>query len=76
MSFAFEFNYPNNEKPEFSVLRLEGGYQFIFYNEDGSEDTASRFAIGEHEMKPNYKATGYQGKQGMAIQIFRENYKL
>ncbi len=72
MAWHFDYYYPDKEKPEFMVSVITAGYQFTFYDKDGNEEKQLGFSIAAYIVEDRKMATGYQGRQGSAIENFRD----
>ncbi len=69
MSFGYEYGYPTFEKPEFTVKSIEDGYKFVFFDDEGKENSA--FSINKEIVQNILAATGYVGIEADAIEKFR-----
>lgn len=70
MSFRFVYQYPEGVvNPNFSVFKITGGYQFVFFKENGAVN--NRISIDSKTIKNN-TATVYAGNEAKAIELFRD----
>ena len=66
VSLGADVKFPDDQDPEYRVESIEGGYKFVF-----TKDDTLSFSIGEEVIEKTSMATGYEGKQGEAIETFR-----
>lgn len=70
MSLTFDYYYPSKENPEFMVSSITDGYKFTMFDDQGNHEQS--FSIGSDIVDKSFAATGYEGKEGMAIEKFRK----
>ncbi len=65
------FKSTSMDRVQFLVNKIEDGYRFVLFNELGNE--SSYFSINEKIIDEDGMATGYDGNEGVAIEIFRKH---
>jgi hypothetical protein len=66
-----KYFYPSKKNPAFTVETIEDGYMFTIYRNEGEANT---FSINKKIVENKHAATGYEGYEGMAIEIFRRHF--
>lgn len=74
MPLIFDYYHPSKEKPEFMVSRITDGYEFTLFDEQGNPEQV--FSINSSIVDLPHAATGYVGREGMAIEKFRERLRI